>query len=234
MSCLDTFCISHFEERDEFSRMTEKALLLDKADFAVNGYKVDEERYPRQLDKVASSSGNTRMRANDAMTLDLPEESSDDDDNSPMGDEDATPHPDAIDLSDDDDEEEHSEEQSIPLVGSRLGAATVTEEEKEELARARGHATPQKLFDSLSQPGSSNLWRESRPSLSSLSLPPNPKSTRRSKRIADAEDQRRQRAQDDGDAPMVVPTQASVSESPNPATDVNLIMLNMLQKMQEN
>jgi hypothetical protein len=27
---------------------------------------------------------------------------------------------------------------------------------------------------------------------------------------------------------MVVPSQASVSESPNPATDVNLIMLNML------
>jgi hypothetical protein len=45
MSCLDTFCISHFEERDEFSQKTEKALLLDKADFAVNGYKVDEDRY---------------------------------------------------------------------------------------------------------------------------------------------------------------------------------------------
>jgi hypothetical protein len=33
---------------------------------------------------------------------------------------------------------------------------------------------------------------------------------------------------------MVVPSQASISESPNPATDVNLIMLNILQKMQEN
>jgi hypothetical protein len=33
---------------------------------------------------------------------------------------------------------------------------------------------------------------------------------------------------------MVVPSQASVSESLNPATDVNLIMLNMLQKMQKN
>jgi hypothetical protein len=33
---------------------------------------------------------------------------------------------------------------------------------------------------------------------------------------------------------MVVPSQASVSESPNPAIDVNLIMLNMLQKRQEN
>jgi hypothetical protein len=214
--------------------MTEKALLLDKADFAVNGYEVDEDRYPRQPDKVASSSGNARMRADDAMTLVLPEETSDDDDDSPIGDEDATPNLDAIDLSDDDDDKGHSEEQSIPLVGSRLGAATVTEEENEELARARGQATPRKLFDSISQPGSSNLRRESRPSLSSPSLPPNPTRTRRSKRIADAEDQRRQRVQDDGDAPMVVPSQASVSESPNPATDVNLIMLNMLQKMQEN
>jgi hypothetical protein len=214
--------------------MTEKALQLDKADFAVNRYEVDEDRYPRQLDKVASSSGNARMRADDAMTLVLPEETSDDLDDVPIGDEDATPNPDAIDLSDDDDDKGHSEEQSIPLVGSRLGAATVTEEENEELARARGQATPQKLFDSLSQSSSSNLRRESRPSLSSPSLPPNPTRTRRSKRIADAEDQCRQRAQDDGDAPMVVPSQASVSEFPNPATDLNLIMLNMLQKMQEN
>jgi hypothetical protein len=62
------------------------------------------------------------MRADDAMTLVLPEETSDDDDNSPMGDEDATPQLDAIDLSDDDDDEGHSEEQSIPLVGLRLGS----------------------------------------------------------------------------------------------------------------
>jgi hypothetical protein len=193
--------------------MTEKALLLDKADFAVNGYEVDEERYPRKPDKVASSSGNARIRADDAMTLVLPEETSDDDDDSPLGDEDATPHPDAIDLSNDDDDEGHLEEQSIPLVGSQLGAATVAEEENEELARARGHATPRKLFDSLRQPGSSNLRQESRPSLSSPLLPPNPTRTRRSKRIADAEDQRRQRVQDDKDVPMVVPSQASVSES---------------------
>jgi hypothetical protein len=193
MSCLDTFCISHFEERDMLSRMTEKALLLDNVDFAVNRYEVDEDCYPRQPDTVASSSGNARMRAADSMTLVLPEETSDDDDDSPMGDEDATPHPDAIDLSDDDDDKGHSEEQSIPLVGSRLGAAAVTEEENEELARARGQATPRKLFDSLSQPGSSSLPRESRPLLSSPSLPPNPTRTRRSKRIVDAEDQRRQR-----------------------------------------
>ena len=45
MSYLDTFCISHFEERDKFSRMTEKELELDKADFAINENKVDKEKY---------------------------------------------------------------------------------------------------------------------------------------------------------------------------------------------
>jgi hypothetical protein len=44
MSCLETFWISHFEEREEYSRMTKKGLELDKADFAVNGYEVDEEK----------------------------------------------------------------------------------------------------------------------------------------------------------------------------------------------
>jgi hypothetical protein len=43
MSCLDTFCISHFEEREEYSCMTEKDLELDKAGFVVNGYEVDED-----------------------------------------------------------------------------------------------------------------------------------------------------------------------------------------------
>jgi hypothetical protein len=117
------------------------------------------------------------MRADDAMTLVLPKETSNNDDDVPMGDKDATPNLDAIDLSDDDDDEGHLEEQSIPLVGSRLGAATVMEEKNEELARARGQATPRKLFDSLSQPSSSNLRRESRPLLSSPSLPPNPTRT---------------------------------------------------------
>ena len=46
MSCLDTFYISYFKEREEHSYMTKKGLELDKADFAVNGYEVDEVKYP--------------------------------------------------------------------------------------------------------------------------------------------------------------------------------------------
>jgi hypothetical protein len=80
MSCLDTFCISHFEEREEYSRMTEKGLELDKVDFAVNGYEVDEEKYPRHGSKDASSSGRGKMKMDDVMTVDLSEEESDDDD----------------------------------------------------------------------------------------------------------------------------------------------------------
>jgi hypothetical protein len=34
MSCLDTFYASHFEERDDYIRVTEKGLMLDKADFS--------------------------------------------------------------------------------------------------------------------------------------------------------------------------------------------------------
>ena len=48
MSYLDTFCISHFEEKKECSDMVEKGLELDKADFAVTGYEVDEKKYPQQ------------------------------------------------------------------------------------------------------------------------------------------------------------------------------------------
>ena len=39
---------------------------------------------------------------------------------------------------------------------------------------------------------------------------------------------------DDPDTPMLVASQASMSESPNLAADVNMIMLSMLQKMCRN
>jgi hypothetical protein len=239
MSCLDTFCISHFEEREEYSRMTEKGLELDKADFAVNGYEVDEEKYPRHGPKDASSSGRGKMKMDDSMTVDLSEEESDDDDDDddfllPRI-ENTAAEPIPLESSEDEDEEAHSEGQSVPLIGSRLGAVSVGEEENEELARARGQATPRKLFVSSSQPSPSDPRRASRPSFSSPSLPLNPSNTRRSKRIAESEDRRRQSAMDDPDTPMLVASQASVSETPNPAADnVSMIMLSMLQKMQEN
>jgi hypothetical protein len=141
MSCLDTFCISHFEEREEYSRMIEKGLELDKADFAVNRYEVDEEKYPRHRPKDASSSGRGKMKMDDSMTVDLSEEESDDDD---VDDdfllpriENTAAEPIPLESSEDEDKEAHSEGQSVPLIGSRLGAVSVGEEENEELARAR-------------------------------------------------------------------------------------------------
>jgi hypothetical protein len=154
MRCLDTFCISHFEEREEYSRMTEKRLELDKADFAVNGYEVDELKYPRHPDKDASPSGKGKMKADEVMTVDLSDEDMDNEDVVPLGDDDDDEGNDATlapqESSDDDDDEGNSEGQSIPLVGSRLGVVSVGEVENEELARLRIQATSQKLFDSSS------------------------------------------------------------------------------------
>jgi hypothetical protein len=95
MSCLDTFCISHFEEGDEFSRMTEKGLELDKANFVVNGYKVDEEQYPQQPNKNASSIYKAKIKADEVMTVDLSKEDTDNEDVVSLGDETATLNSDA-------------------------------------------------------------------------------------------------------------------------------------------
>ena len=109
----------------------------------------------------------------------------------------------------------------------------VGEEENEELTRVRLQATPRKLFVSTSLPSPSDPRRESWP-LFSLPLPPlNPSNMWRSKRIAKSEDRHRQRAMDDLDTPMLIASQASMSESPNLVANMNMIMLGMLQKMQE-
>ena len=50
-------CISYFEERDDFIRVTEKGLTLDKVDFSKKGYKIDETKYPWNPNKAAASSG---------------------------------------------------------------------------------------------------------------------------------------------------------------------------------
>ena len=78
MSCLDTFYILHFEEREEYSRMTEKGLELNKADFSINGYKVDKVKYPRYRLKEPFSSGRGKIKMDDAMMIDLSKEESDD------------------------------------------------------------------------------------------------------------------------------------------------------------
>ena len=79
MSYLNTFYILHFEEKDKYSRMIEKGLEFNKADFVVNGYKVDEEKYPRHGSKGPSSSSRGKMKMDEAMMIDLSEEELDDD-----------------------------------------------------------------------------------------------------------------------------------------------------------
>jgi hypothetical protein len=57
MSCLDTFCIFHIKEKDDFIRVSEKGLLLNKANFPVNSYKINEHRFPRNPGKTTLSRG---------------------------------------------------------------------------------------------------------------------------------------------------------------------------------
>ena len=171
------------------------------------------------------------------MKIDLLEEESDDDnDNDDLvqpGQENIAVEPLSLESSNDKDEEAYSEGQSVPLIESRLGGVSVDEEENEEFVRAKLQATPRKLFVSMSQPSSSDPRRESQSSFSLLLPPLNPSNIQRSKRIPESEDMHKQRAMDDPNMRMLVASQASVSESPNLAVDVNMIMLSMLRKMQE-
>jgi hypothetical protein len=111
--------------------MTKKGLEVDKKNFAINGYKVDEEQYPRLPDKDVSSRGKAKMKA-----IDLSKEDMNDEDVVPLGDENATLDPNAHESSDDDDDEGDSKGQSIPLIRLWLGVVSVGDEENEELAKA--------------------------------------------------------------------------------------------------
>ena len=184
MSCLDAFCISYFEEREEYSCMRKKGLELNKADFAVNGYEVDEVKYPRHGPKEPSLSSKKKMKMDNTLTIDMSkEESNDEDDNDDgvqLGQENTKFQPVSLNTSNDKEEEAHLEGQSIPLIGSKLGSVSVSKEKNEDLARARLQATPRKLFVSISQLSPSDPRRESWPLFSSplplLNLP----NTRRS------------------------------------------------------
>ena len=166
MSCLDTFYISHFEEREEYFHMIKKSLELDNADFVVNGYKVDKVRYLQQGSKEPSLIGRKKMKMDYTMTIDLSEEESDDDDDDDelvqLDQENTTIQLVSLDASNDKEEEVHSEGQSIPLIGSKLGVVSIGDEKNVDLARARLQATPPKLFVSTSQPSPSDpRWESS-------------------------------------------------------------------------
>lgn len=55
MSCLDSFYIAHFEERDDFIWVIEKGLLLNKANFSEKGNKIYKQ-------KAASLNGKERRK----------------------------------------------------------------------------------------------------------------------------------------------------------------------------
>ena len=78
------------------------------------------------------------MKVEDTMTIEFFEESSDDDDDDDellqLGEENTAVELVSLEASDEEVEEAHSEGQSVPLIGSRLGAVDYDEEENEDLA----------------------------------------------------------------------------------------------------
>ena len=227
MSSLYTFCISNAEEKDDYSEMADRGLDLDRADFAVSGYEVDERRYPRQGPKEPSSSGKKVMKADDAIVnLSESTSSSDDDDMSDLGQANPVQEIPSLEGSDFEMDEAHSEGQPGQLIGSRLGAGEYNDDENEDLIRLRIQATPRKLFDSSSQPSPSAPEYEHRPS---FATPPG----RRSQRLAAYQESRKETAMDDPETPVLVASQASVSQTATAPADMTQMMLNFMQQMKD-
>ena len=69
MSQLDSLCIGHFDERDNFILITEKGLLLDKANFSKKGYRIDERKFLRNPEKAFLSSGKGKHEVDELINL---------------------------------------------------------------------------------------------------------------------------------------------------------------------
>ena len=67
MSCLDTFCTSHFEERDDLIRISKKGLLLWYSRVLEKGYEVGEQKYPWYSNKEAASKGKRKKNVDDCI-----------------------------------------------------------------------------------------------------------------------------------------------------------------------
>jgi hypothetical protein len=142
-SWLDSFYIGHFDERDDFIHVTKKGLLLDKADFSKKGYRIDERKFPRNPEKVSSSSGKGKQKVDELINL------SDDERENVIMEED-----DAVHLSEDlfqewEDEEDVEDDDTcnrVPLKGYQLGGARAGEEYSANFAKAKFEGTPRILF----------------------------------------------------------------------------------------
>jgi hypothetical protein len=66
---LDSICIGHFDEQDNFICITEKGLLLDKADFSEKGCRIDERKLPRNPKKAFLSSGKGKHKVDELINL---------------------------------------------------------------------------------------------------------------------------------------------------------------------
>ena len=51
------YCVSHYDKKQVFAHMDELGLMLDRKDFATNGYQVDEHKHPRSAFKAARRKG---------------------------------------------------------------------------------------------------------------------------------------------------------------------------------
>jgi hypothetical protein len=69
MNYLNSFCIAHFEERNNFFQVTEKGLLPDKENFLEKGYKIDKQKFSCNPDKAASSSSKGKKKVDDLINL---------------------------------------------------------------------------------------------------------------------------------------------------------------------
>ena len=135
-----------------------------------------------------------------------------------LGQEDTAVEHVSLETSNEEEEDAESEGQDVPLEGLMLGVINYNEEEPVDLAQARLAVIPWMLFTSMSQPSSSDPEHERRPL---FSQPPNPPIKRRSKRIAQVMDRRRESATGEPTTPILVASQASMSEIPDPNISMN-------------
>jgi hypothetical protein len=183
MSCLDAFIILHFEEKDEFVRVTKKGLLLDKADYSEKGYMIDEQKYPWIPDKAASSTGKGKKKVNKPIDL------SDDEEDEEMWKQPGETGVGDEGLEGDEDEEEEEAEVGggiVPLEGAQLGETIAVEDHSTDLARTTFGGTPWMLFTPENPSDQLALMpcrHSKRPSQSSQDfsplLPPNPQRKRK-------------------------------------------------------
>ena len=57
MNSLDVYCLSHFEDKQYYAWMVEVVLTLNRKDFLLDGYLVDEEMYSRVPPEPARKKG---------------------------------------------------------------------------------------------------------------------------------------------------------------------------------